>query len=154
MRRADGPPRPVVGGFDKIYFDSYAHLSIHEEMIKDRVRTETYRRAILTHASDFEGKVRLRVTRSRSSIETLSFHSPLSRARLCLTLALGRAYCLSSVCKQALLEVAPHSDLSAHDVVLQSMLSKRAIWRMRFTKSSRITRRLIVSLSLRRRWRT
>lgn len=57
MKRGDGAPRPAVGGFDKVYFDSYAHLSIHEEMIKDRVRTDTYRRAILNNASDFKGKV-------------------------------------------------------------------------------------------------
>ena len=74
MRRADGPPRAAVGGFDKIYFDSYAHLSIHEEMIKDRVRTETYRRAILTHAADFKGKVRLCVIRSKC-IAMLPFYS-------------------------------------------------------------------------------
>ena len=28
------------------YMDSYAHFSIHEEMIKDRVRTDAYRNAI------------------------------------------------------------------------------------------------------------
>ena len=30
------------------YFNSYSHFSIHEEMLKDRVRTESYRRAIMT----------------------------------------------------------------------------------------------------------
>jgi len=29
------------------YFDSYSHFSIHEEMLKDSVRTESYRRAIM-----------------------------------------------------------------------------------------------------------
>jgi hypothetical protein len=29
------------------YFDSYAHISIHEEMLKDTIRTNTYRAAIL-----------------------------------------------------------------------------------------------------------
>lgn len=28
------------------YFDSYSHFSIHEEMLKDSVRTDSYRRAI------------------------------------------------------------------------------------------------------------
>lgn len=28
------------------YFDSYGHFGIHEEMLKDRVRTESYRRAL------------------------------------------------------------------------------------------------------------
>ncbi|EEF49634.1 probable protein arginine N-methyltransferase 6 [Ricinus communis] len=43
--------------FDMAYFHSYAHVGIHEEMIKDRVRTETYRSAIMQHQSYIEGKV-------------------------------------------------------------------------------------------------
>ncbi|KDP40475.1 hypothetical protein JCGZ_24474 [Jatropha curcas] len=43
--------------FDMAYFHSYAHVGIHEEMIKDRVRTETYRAAIMQHQSFIEGKV-------------------------------------------------------------------------------------------------
>ena len=46
---------------DKQYFDSYAHLGIHEDMIKDSVRTDTYRSAILKNPSDFKGKVVLDV---------------------------------------------------------------------------------------------
>ena len=38
------------------YFDSYAHFGIHEEMIKDEVRTGTYKQAILRNAYLFEGK--------------------------------------------------------------------------------------------------
>ncbi|CAN0909002.1 Probable protein arginine N-methyltransferase 6 [Linum grandiflorum] len=47
--------------FDMAYFNSYAHVGIHEEMIKDRVRTDTYRSAILQHQSHIEGKVVLDV---------------------------------------------------------------------------------------------
>ncbi|KAG8656684.1 hypothetical protein MANES_04G162200v8 [Manihot esculenta] len=43
--------------FDMAYFHSYAHVGIHEEMIKDRVRTETYRTAIMQLQSHIEGKV-------------------------------------------------------------------------------------------------
>jgi protein arginine N-methyltransferase 6 len=43
--------------FDMAYFHSYAHVGIHEEMIKDRVRTETYRAAIMQHQSAIAGKV-------------------------------------------------------------------------------------------------
>ncbi|KAL5543038.1 hypothetical protein UlMin_010748 [Ulmus minor] len=43
--------------FDMAYFHSYSHLGIHEEMIKDRVRTETYRKAIMQHQSFIAGKV-------------------------------------------------------------------------------------------------
>ncbi len=39
------------------YFDSYAHSGIHEEMLKDTVRTETYRDAICGNRFLFEDKV-------------------------------------------------------------------------------------------------
>ncbi|KAI3764165.1 hypothetical protein L2E82_14168 [Cichorium intybus] len=48
---------PPCTDFDKAYFQSYSHVGIHEEMIKDRVRTETYKTAILQHRSHIEGKV-------------------------------------------------------------------------------------------------
>ncbi|KVH97417.1 probable protein arginine N-methyltransferase 6 isoform X3 [Cynara cardunculus var. scolymus] len=48
---------PPCTDFDKAYFQSYSHVGIHEEMIKDRVRTETYRTAILQHQRHIEGKV-------------------------------------------------------------------------------------------------
>lgn len=41
------------------YFDSYAHFGIHEEMLKDEVRTLTYRNAIYHNKHLFQGKVRL-----------------------------------------------------------------------------------------------
>jgi len=43
------------------YFNSYAHYSIHEEMLKDEVRTGKYQQAILHNRSLFEGKVVLDV---------------------------------------------------------------------------------------------
>lgn len=43
------------------YFDSYAHFGIHEEMLKDEVRTETYRKAIVNNPKLFKGKVVLDV---------------------------------------------------------------------------------------------
>ncbi|OMO98218.1 Ribosomal L11 methyltransferase, PrmA [Corchorus capsularis] len=48
---------PPCTDFDMAYFHSYAHVGIHEEMIKDRVRTDTYRAAIMQHQSLIEGKV-------------------------------------------------------------------------------------------------
>ncbi|PJF16711.1 Protein arginine N-methyltransferase 8 [Paramicrosporidium saccamoebae] len=39
------------------YFDSYAHFGIHEEMLKDEVRTMAYRNAIYRNRHLFEGKV-------------------------------------------------------------------------------------------------
>lgn len=43
------------------YFNSYAHFSIHEEMLKDRIRTTTYQKAILRNQHLFEGKTVLDV---------------------------------------------------------------------------------------------
>jgi protein arginine N-methyltransferase 1 len=36
------------------YFDSYAHHAIHEEMLKDEVRTRTYQSAILDNRHLFK----------------------------------------------------------------------------------------------------
>ena len=43
------------------YFDSYAHFGIHEEMLKDEVRTMTYRNSMWHNKHLFKGKVVLDV---------------------------------------------------------------------------------------------
>ncbi|KAJ3268517.1 Protein arginine N-methyltransferase 1 [Terramyces sp. JEL0728] len=43
------------------YFDSYAHFGIHEEMLKDEVRTTSYRNAIYQNSHLFKDKVVLDV---------------------------------------------------------------------------------------------
>jgi len=43
------------------YFDSYSHHGIHEEMLKDEVRTKTYQMAIMRNAHLFRDKVVLDV---------------------------------------------------------------------------------------------
>eukprot|EP00298_Acanthocystis_sp_HF-20_P015417 c21133_g1_i1.p1 GENE.c21133_g1_i1~~c21133_g1_i1.p1 ORF type:complete len:335 (+),score=98.88 c21133_g1_i1:30-1034(+) len=43
------------------YFDSYAHFGIHEEMLKDEVRTRGYQQSILRNQHLFKGKVVLDV---------------------------------------------------------------------------------------------
>ena len=43
------------------YFDSYAHFGIHEEMLKDTVRTSSYRSAIVNNPHLFKDKVVLDV---------------------------------------------------------------------------------------------
>ncbi|KAH7820360.1 putative Arginine methyltransferase pam1 [Monocercomonoides exilis] len=43
------------------YFESYAHFGIHEEMLKDEVRTRTYRDAIIHNPQLFRGKIVLDV---------------------------------------------------------------------------------------------
>lgn len=39
------------------YFDSYSHHAIHEEMLKDEVRTKTYEMAIMQNKHLFKDKV-------------------------------------------------------------------------------------------------
>lgn len=39
------------------YFDSYAHFGIHEEMLKDQVRTLTYRNSMYHNKHLFQGKI-------------------------------------------------------------------------------------------------
>ncbi|KAK9792985.1 hypothetical protein WJX73_008363 [Symbiochloris irregularis] len=43
------------------YFDSYAHFGIHEEMLKDTVRTRTYQQAIQQNSQLIRGKIVLDV---------------------------------------------------------------------------------------------
>jgi len=43
------------------YWNSYAHFGIHEEMLKDSVRTNSYKNSILKNPDLFEGKVVLDV---------------------------------------------------------------------------------------------
>lgn len=43
------------------YFDSYAHHAIHEEMLKDEVRTKTYEMAIMQNRHLFQDKIVLDV---------------------------------------------------------------------------------------------
>lgn len=45
------------GSSSDYYFDSYSHFGIHEEMLKDEVRTTSYRNAIYRNRHLFEGKV-------------------------------------------------------------------------------------------------
>ena len=39
------------------YFDSYAHFGIHEEMLKDEVRTITYRNSMYQNSHLFRNKI-------------------------------------------------------------------------------------------------
>lgn len=43
------------------YFDSYSHFGIHEEMLKDEVRTRTYMKSIVNNKHLFKGKTVLDV---------------------------------------------------------------------------------------------
>ncbi|XP_042496104.1 probable protein arginine N-methyltransferase 1.2 isoform X2 [Macadamia integrifolia] len=61
---SDEPDDSLIGG-DKTsadyYFDSYSHFGIHEEMLKDTVRTKTYQNVIYQNGFLFRNKVVLDV---------------------------------------------------------------------------------------------
>ena len=52
------------------YFDSYSHHAIHEEMLKDDVRTRTYEMAITQNKHLFKDKVRFSSRGPRPSLVT------------------------------------------------------------------------------------
>ncbi|MED6167982.1 hypothetical protein PIB30_008007 [Stylosanthes scabra] len=54
-------PLPPPLDFDGAYFQSYSLLSPHEEIIKDSVLINTYKKAIMHHRANIEGKVVLDV---------------------------------------------------------------------------------------------
>jgi type I protein arginine methyltransferase len=54
----DAEDKPFDGQY---YWNSYAHFGIHEEMLKDEVRTKTYRNAIMYNKHLFRDKVVLDV---------------------------------------------------------------------------------------------
>ena len=53
--------RPEQATAKDYYFDSYAHYGIHQEMISDKVRTDSYRDAIMKHPHLIKDKVVLDV---------------------------------------------------------------------------------------------
>ena len=58
------PRRPlssVTAAADELYFDIYEYAVVHEEMLKDKVRTNAYKKAILNNKQLFEDKVVLDV---------------------------------------------------------------------------------------------
>ncbi|KAK0534938.1 Nuclear SAM-dependent mono-and asymmetric methyltransferase [Tilletia horrida] len=59
--QAEGPSNGPAMTSKDYYADSYAHFGIHEEMLKDEVRTLSYRNAILNSAHLFKGKTVLDV---------------------------------------------------------------------------------------------
>ncbi|XP_007243158.2 protein arginine N-methyltransferase 6 [Astyanax mexicanus] len=60
-RRQDNNSSGGGSAQDSLYFQSYADVSIHEEMLADTVRTDTYRRAIFRCAAALAGKAVLDV---------------------------------------------------------------------------------------------
>jgi len=74
------PPQPQQDGVKNsdYYWNSYAHFGIHEEMLKDEVRTKSYRNAIVNNRHLFRDKVVLDVG---CGTGILSFFAAKSGAR-------------------------------------------------------------------------
>ncbi|KAF8365422.1 hypothetical protein PRIPAC_83251 [Pristionchus pacificus] len=53
----DSKPAPNEMTSKDYYFDSYSHFGIHEEMLKDEVRTNTYRNSIYHNKHLFKDKI-------------------------------------------------------------------------------------------------
>ena len=51
------PLQKMSADEDQAYFDSYGHYGIHEEMLKDTVRTKSYRDFMLDNRHIFRDKV-------------------------------------------------------------------------------------------------
>jgi hypothetical protein len=64
------------------YFDSYAHHAIHEEMLKDEVRTKTYEMAIMQNKHLFQDKVGI-VNTSGLRLATLVAAHSFARCSSC-----------------------------------------------------------------------
>jgi protein arginine N-methyltransferase 1 len=57
----DDSPNVLTATSADYYFDSYSHFGIHEEMLKDTVRTRTYKNAMVQNKALFKDKVVLDV---------------------------------------------------------------------------------------------
>ncbi len=61
MQLEEGKPYVGYVKDSDYYFDGYSHFSIHEEMLKDSIRTKAYMRAIVDNPEIFKDKIVLDV---------------------------------------------------------------------------------------------
>ncbi|KAJ7344570.1 hypothetical protein JRQ81_000520 [Phrynocephalus forsythii] len=61
VRRSTGTVADLAEDEENVYFSSYGHYGIHEEMIKDKVRTQSYRDFIYQNPHIFRDKIVLDV---------------------------------------------------------------------------------------------
>ena len=76
------------------YFDSYAHFGIHEEMLKDEVRTITYRNAMYHNRHLFKDKVVLDVG---CGTGILSMFAAKAGAKHVIGVRIFRCFCCSAM---------------------------------------------------------
>ena len=83
--------RPRISShFDHSYFDSYADVAVHEEMLGDEIRTSTYKNAIFSLKSVFSNKVGVTVKVVR--ITHLDFFALFYCYRWCWMLELEQEF--------------------------------------------------------------
>lgn len=66
-------PRTTRAGADQLYYQCYSDVSVHEEMIADRVRTDAYRLGILRNWAALRGKTVLDVGRGHRHPQHLHY---------------------------------------------------------------------------------
>ena len=59
----------LKSGDDQSYFDSYSDITVHEEMLGDEVRTNTYKEAIFS----CEGRIRNKVLNMNKFVNNFIF---------------------------------------------------------------------------------
>ena len=77
------PGKPYVGYVkeDDYYFDGYSHFSIHEEMLKDKVRTKAYMKAILDNPTLFQDKTVLDIGSGTGILSIFAGNPPAKQPR-------------------------------------------------------------------------
>jgi hypothetical protein len=63
------------------YFESYAHLAIHQEMLRDEARTGAYKDALSACADDIRGKVVLDVGAGTGVLSSACAVARVARSR-------------------------------------------------------------------------
>ncbi|CAL5354320.1 unnamed protein product [Camellia sinensis] len=116
-------PPPPPTDFDMAYFHSYAHVGIHEEMIKDRVRTETYRAAVMQHQNYIAGKVVVDVGCGTGILSIFCAQAGAKRSLISVTILSYQVYAVdaSDIAVQAN-EVVKANNLSDTVIVLHGRI--------------------------------
>lgn len=78
MQLEDGKPYVGYVKDDDYYFDGYSHFSIHQEMLKDTIRTKSYKKAVVDNPELFKDKIVLDVG---SGTGILSIFAGISRLK-------------------------------------------------------------------------
>ncbi len=90
-----GDPKSLTSA--DYYFDSYSHFGIHEEMLKDEVRTKSYMNAIEQNKHLFRGKIVLDVGCGTGILSMFAGSSILFFLFIFHTLKISSCWCCKSL---------------------------------------------------------